>query len=118
MVLLFPVVGLLSLIWFLIRVIPKPSRAMYPCQRVAFPLAFGFVAWLVGLVGSVVAFERAKSFLKQFAQDLQANDSSKALRLYVLGVDRNERDEKQQWMVSRSKGSKFPGNNNNPGYNL
>jgi len=30
---LLPVVGLFSLIWFLIRVIPKPSRATYPCQR-------------------------------------------------------------------------------------
>ncbi|MHC4220960.1 MAG: hypothetical protein ACYST9_00950, partial [Planctomycetota bacterium] len=35
----FPITGLLALIWFLIRVIPKPSRALYPCQRVAAPLA-------------------------------------------------------------------------------
>ena len=51
---LLPIAGLLSLAWFLIRVIPKPSRAMYPCQRVAMPLASGFVAWLVGLVGSLL----------------------------------------------------------------
>ena len=38
----FPITGLLAFIWFLIRVIPKPSRAAYPCQRVAFPLASGF----------------------------------------------------------------------------
>lgn len=57
---LFPVVGLASLVWFLIRVIPKPSRAFYPCQRVAFPLASGFVAWLLGLFASVAAFRRAK----------------------------------------------------------
>jgi len=37
---LFPIAGLLSLIWFLIRVLPKPSRATYPCQRVAAPLSF------------------------------------------------------------------------------
>ncbi len=62
---IFPIAGLLSLIWFLIRVLPKPSRATYPCQRVAFPLASGFVAWLLGLVGSVAAFGKAKQLLKQ-----------------------------------------------------
>ena len=56
----FPVAGLASLAWFLIRVIPKPSRAFYPCQRVAFPLASGFVVWLLGLGASAVAFRRAK----------------------------------------------------------
>jgi hypothetical protein len=38
-----------ALAWFLIRVIPKPSRAAYPCQRAAFPMASGFVIWLAGL---------------------------------------------------------------------
>ena len=56
----FPLAGLASLIWFLIRVLPKPSRAFYPCQRMAFPLASGFVAWLVGLTGSALAFRKAK----------------------------------------------------------
>ena len=41
--------GFAALVWFLIRVIPKPSRAAYPCQRAAFPLASGFVIWMVGL---------------------------------------------------------------------
>jgi gluconolactonase len=62
---LLPAAGLVSLIWFLIRVIPKPSRALYPCQRVAMPLASGFVAWLIGVVGSVVAFRKAKGLLRQ-----------------------------------------------------
>ena len=57
---IFPIAGLVSLIWFLVRVIPKPSRAMYPCQRIAFPLASGFVAWLVGLGAATVAFRKAK----------------------------------------------------------
>jgi gluconolactonase len=52
-------------VWFLIRVVPKPSRALYPCQRVAMPLASGFVAWLLGLFGSVVFFRRARRFLRQ-----------------------------------------------------
>jgi len=57
---IFPLAGLLSLIWFLIRVIPKPSRAFYPCQRVAFPLASGFIASLLGFGASALAFKRAK----------------------------------------------------------
>ena len=42
-------IGLISLIWFLIRVIPKPSRATYPCQRAAFPFASAMVIWLTGV---------------------------------------------------------------------
>jgi len=41
--------GVAALVWFLIRVIPKPSRASYPCQRAAFPVASGFVIWLCGV---------------------------------------------------------------------
>ena len=47
---MFPAAGLLSLLWFLFRVVPKPSRAAYPCQRAAAPLAGGFVIWLAGAV--------------------------------------------------------------------
>ena len=62
---LFPIAGLLSLIWFLIRVIPKPSRATYPCQRIAAPLASGFIVWLVGLIGSIFAYHKAKQLIHQ-----------------------------------------------------
>ncbi|MHC4532535.1 MAG: DUF362 domain-containing protein [Planctomycetota bacterium] len=62
---IFPIGGLLALIWFLIRVIPKPSRALYPCQRAAFPLASGFVIWLAGAVASITAFRRAKRCFAQ-----------------------------------------------------
>ena len=42
--------GAAALVWFLVRVIPKPSRASYPCQRAAFPVASGFVIWLCGVL--------------------------------------------------------------------
>ncbi|MHC4544084.1 MAG: DUF362 domain-containing protein [Planctomycetota bacterium] len=58
---LFPIVGLASLIWFLIRVVPKPSRATYPCQRAVFPLASGFIIWLFGLGVCTAAFRKARS---------------------------------------------------------
>ncbi|UCG59054.1 MAG: DUF362 domain-containing protein [Phycisphaerales bacterium] len=62
---LFPIGGLVALIWFLVRVIPKPSRAAYPCQRMAFPLASGFVIWLTGAAGSIAALRGAKRSLAQ-----------------------------------------------------
>ena len=48
-----PLAGLVSLLWFLIRVIPKPSRAAYPCQRAAFPVASAFVVWLTAVVSVI-----------------------------------------------------------------
>ena len=60
---LLPFTGLAALIWFLVRVIPKPSRAAYPCQRLAFPLASGFIVWLAGLAASTIAFHKAKRHL-------------------------------------------------------
>lgn len=60
---LLPFTGLAALIWFLVRVIPKPSRATYPCQQVAFPLASGFIIWLTGTLGSIAAFRKAQNHL-------------------------------------------------------
>jgi hypothetical protein len=62
---LFPITGLFALIWFLIRVIPKPSRAAYPCQRVAFPLASGFVVWITGVIASTLAYHKARRLFHQ-----------------------------------------------------
>jgi parallel beta-helix repeat protein len=64
-ILVFPIAGLVSLLWFLIRVVPKPSRATYPCQRVAVPLAGSFLAWVVGLIGSTLAYRKARRFFHQ-----------------------------------------------------
>ena len=60
-----PFMGFFSLIWFLIRVIPRPSRAMYPCQRVAFPLASAFIVWLLGLMSSTFVFTKLRSLLRR-----------------------------------------------------
>jgi len=62
---LLPVAGLASLIWFLIRVVPKPSRATYPCQRLAAPLAGGFMVWIAGLIGSTLAYRRARRLIQK-----------------------------------------------------
>ena len=56
----FSLIGLGALVWFLIRVIPKPSRATYPCQRAAFPIASAFVIYIVSLVLSSFAIIKFK----------------------------------------------------------
>jgi hypothetical protein len=61
--LLLPITGLAALIWFLVRVVPKPSRAAYPCQRMAMPMASGFIVWLTGLAGSAILYRRARHWL-------------------------------------------------------
>jgi len=58
------IAGLLALIWFLVRVIPKPSRAAYPCQRAAFPIASTFVLWLVGVLAAGKLFRKATSLFR------------------------------------------------------
>lgn len=57
----FIVVGLLSTIWFLIRVIPKPSRATYPCIRTTAPFMSAFVIYLLSISASVFAFRRFRA---------------------------------------------------------
>ena len=52
----FPVVGIFAIIWFLVRVIPKPARAAYPCQQVAAGIGIGFVSYLYFILGSFPIF--------------------------------------------------------------
>jgi hypothetical protein len=61
---IFPLSGLMALIWFLVRVIPKPTRAAYPCQRMAAPLASSFVLWTVGVFASMSMFRKSSRLLK------------------------------------------------------
>jgi hypothetical protein len=62
---LWPIFGFCSLIWFLFRVIPKPSRANYPCMRVAFPMASTFLVWLVGLGISGYLAHKARKGIRE-----------------------------------------------------
>ena len=62
---IWPVTGVGALLWFLIRVAPKPSRAAYPCQRVAMPVAASFIIWITGIIGSAIAYRKAKKLLRQ-----------------------------------------------------
>ena len=56
----FIISGILSTIWFLVRVIPKPSRATYPCMRMAAPIMSGFVVYLLSLGGIALMLRKAR----------------------------------------------------------
>lgn len=57
--------GIISTIWFLIRVIPKPSRAGYPCMKAVAPVMSGFVIYLIGIIGSAYAFKKVRRNLAE-----------------------------------------------------
>ena len=59
---IFFIIGFLSTLWFIIRVIPKPSRATYPCMQAAAPLMSGFIVYLLGMVGTIFAFKKSRKF--------------------------------------------------------
>ncbi len=56
---LFFITGIASVLWFLVRVIPKPSRITYPCMKATMPVAYSFIMYLLSLAGSVLFFKKA-----------------------------------------------------------
>ncbi|HUI09018.1 MAG TPA: DUF362 domain-containing protein [Bacteroidota bacterium] len=60
----FLAAGAACLLWYLIRVIPKPSRATYPCMKVAAPVAGGFVTYVLGALGLAHALGRARHHMR------------------------------------------------------
>ncbi|MDP4210798.1 MAG: DUF362 domain-containing protein [Bacteroidota bacterium] len=61
----FIALGISSTVWFLVRVIPKPQRATYPCMQAAAPVMSGFVVYLLTLFGTVVSFVKMKQLFRQ-----------------------------------------------------
>ena len=56
----FCLLGIISIVWLLIRVIPNPACAGYPCMRVAAPFMSGFVMYLVSLGCITFALRKVK----------------------------------------------------------
>lgn len=57
----FHIIGLVCLIWFIIRVTPAPHRSQYPCQQVVIPIALGYITfWSVLLHGLKIWIIKAK----------------------------------------------------------
>lgn len=57
--------GVASTIWFLVRVIPKPSRAGYPCMKAAAPIMSSFFVYILSLSGMVLAFRKAGTNMRK-----------------------------------------------------
>lgn len=55
------IIGISATLWFLFRVIPKPSRARYPCMQAAAPLMSSFVIYLLAVGASMYSFKKFKS---------------------------------------------------------
>ena len=63
---IIPVFSVMALIWVLIRVVPKPQRAAYPCMKVAIPFASSLILYLGGLLASVVIFKKALGKIREY----------------------------------------------------
>ena len=109
--LVFLVLGIGSTIWFLIRVIPKPSRAGYPCMRAAAPIMSGFVLYLIGLGGSVLLFKRTVSKIRE-TRYLAASLAFIGFILVIFAVNFN--DVKQAYATANLVNSELPDGPNNP----
>ncbi|RLF58622.1 MAG: hypothetical protein DRN27_04915 [Thermoplasmata archaeon] len=63
---LFHIIGLISVVWFVIRVFPAPHRSQYPCQQLAIPFALGYIAfWSVLVFGFITWVKKVQT--KTFA---------------------------------------------------
>ena len=60
----FFLLGMISILWFLVRVIPKPQRATYPCMRATAPIASSFIIYVLGISGSFVSFKKFVGFVQ------------------------------------------------------
>ena len=83
---IFIVMGILSTLWFLIRVVPKPQRAGYPCMKAAFPIMSGFIVWLLTVSGSFTAFRVARKSLKAQRYMIGGTFAFLALSLGIFAV--------------------------------
>jgi hypothetical protein len=60
--LLFHLGGIIAIIWFLVRVVPNPARARYPCQQIAMSVIIGYIAfWGVLFSGLFIWVRNVKS---------------------------------------------------------
>lgn len=66
----FFITGIVATVWFLIRVIPKPSRAAYPCMKASAPFMSAFVLYLIGLASTIYLFREKKGRMLVFKSAL------------------------------------------------
>ncbi|MFC1766518.1 DUF362 domain-containing protein [Planctomycetota bacterium] len=59
---LFPIIGIGAIAWFLLRVIPKPDRMTYPCQKVALGVGGTFLSYVAAALVSYPIIRRLRRF--------------------------------------------------------
>ncbi len=104
----FLFIGAASTLWFLVRVIPKPSRAAYPCMRTAAPLMSGFILYLITLSGSALIFRRARTLVKK-RRYLLATTAFVA-SLIILGISTGVKSGRAGTVVAGSTADDYPAN--------
>ena len=88
----FPLVGVMAIIWFLVRVIPKPSRVAYPCQQVAAGIGGTFLLQVLGVFTSLSIYQQiSKRFNKRVALGFIA--SVAVITSVTIGVAVSVNDE-------------------------
>lgn len=101
--LVFLLTGLLATLWFVVRVVPKPSRAAYPCMQATAPFMSAFVIYMLSLAGSVTAFRRFRYFTIQSRYFIASFFLLSAFVLFLFSV--------VQWPVVSQATRKVPGIN-------
>jgi uncharacterized protein (DUF362 family) len=81
----FPIGGFVALLWYLVRVIPKPSRATYPCQRIVAPIAWGFIGYVLSVFAAIAAFRKARRYVWQSRYVLGAVCGLLAIVVALIG---------------------------------
>jgi hypothetical protein len=105
---IFFITGIASTLWFLVRVIPKPSRAGYPCMRAAAPLMSSFVVYLLSVTGSAMLFKRSRQFFRRARYIMAAVAFVGALVLFAFSS--NLFPEKAVAAENKADPSDFPPN--------
>jgi len=105
---IFFIIGIASTLWFLVRVIPKPSRAGYPCMRAAAPFMSGFVIYLLSVTGSAMLFKRSRQFFRRARYIMAAAAFVGALVLFAFSS--NLFPEKAVAAEAKADPSDFPAN--------
>jgi hypothetical protein len=106
--LLFPFIGLAALIWFLIRVIPKPSRVNYPCIRASMPLAASFVLYVMSLTSTTLVFKKARKLLWEAKYVLFTITLLLGIALSLITATLNNQKARASYMSTAFMGANQP----------
>lgn len=82
--------GLVSLLWVIIRVLPKPSRATYPCMKVTMPVAGAFITYLVSLAGTFYFLRKTLVGLKKLNARIVLFSAIICLMMAAAGLYTNQ----------------------------